>query len=109
MGSQVCRRRARSNAARSPCIIHGSGKEFELEIRQERAGEARAIHDVTDAAFATAEYSGGNEARIVDALREAGALTLSLVATDAGEIVGALSKLRGSRKPAWLAPPDQRG
>ena len=40
------------------------------------------------AAFAVAEHSDGTEARIVERLREAGALTLSLVADDAGEPVG---------------------
>lgn len=57
-------------------------------IRAETAGDAAAIGALTTAAFATAPHSGGNEARIVDGLRAAGALTVSLLAEDQGEIVG---------------------
>lgn len=67
-----------------------------LVIREERPGDADAIHRLTAAAFAGTEHSDGTEAEIVDALREAGALTVSLVADDAGAIVGhvALSPVR---------------
>lgn len=57
-------------------------------IRPERLGDAAAIHDLTAAAFRGLPYSSGAEARIVDALRAAGALTVSLVAVVTGEIVG---------------------
>lgn len=60
----------------------------ETEIRAERPGDAAAIGAVTEAAFRTAPHSSGTEARIVAALREAGALTLSLVAIRDGGIVG---------------------
>lgn len=44
---------------------------------------------MTTDAFAGAEHSSGTEGAIVDALREAGALSLSLVAVDgAGDVVG---------------------
>ena len=59
-----------------------------MEIRDERPADAAAIHDVTATAFATAPHSDGTEAAIVDRLRAAGALTLSLVAEDGGAIVG---------------------
>ena len=59
-----------------------------LLIRPEQPEDADAIGAVTDAAFAAAQYSGGNEARIVEALRAAGALTVSLVACDGDEVVG---------------------
>ena len=59
-----------------------------MHIRPERRQDAQSISQLTTRAFADAPHSGGNEARIVDALRDADALTLSLVA-EAGEgIVG---------------------
>ena len=51
-----------------------------LEIRHERPQDTTAIHELTDKAFKLAKHSGGNEAAIVDGLRVAGQLTLSLVA-----------------------------
>jgi putative acetyltransferase len=59
-----------------------------MHIRQERREDAREIHLLTEAAFKDAPHSGQNEARIVQALRSAGALTLSLVAIEDGEIIG---------------------
>ncbi|MBR0897116.1 N-acetyltransferase [Bradyrhizobium tropiciagri] len=60
-----------------------------MQIRDERPEDIAAIGEITAAAFAGAPYSSGTEARIVEALRHAGALTLSLVATsDDGRIRG---------------------
>lgn len=60
-----------------------------MQIRDEHDGDAAAIYRITAAAFAKARHSSGTEPRIVDALRAAGALTVSLVATaDDGSIVG---------------------
>lgn len=59
-----------------------------MQIRLERPDDAPTIHALTDAAFKGRPYSGGAEAKIIDALRAAGALTLSLVATEDGAIVG---------------------
>lgn len=81
-----------------------------MQIRDERDEDAAAISRITAAAFATAPHSRGTEARIVETLRQAGALTLSLVATsDDGSIVGhiAFSPVRINGKPGrWygLAP-----
>ncbi|WP_404947171.1 GNAT family N-acetyltransferase [Rhizorhabdus wittichii] len=65
-------------------------------MRDERDGDAAAIAALTTRAFALAEHASGTEAAIVDALRAAGALTLSLVAAEDGAIVGhvALSPVR---------------
>jgi putative acetyltransferase len=57
-------------------------------IRPERPQDAATIHALTDTAFRGMPFSDNTEARLVDALRAAGALTLSLVATQDGEIVG---------------------
>lgn len=59
-----------------------------LRIRLEQPHDIAAIERVITHAFATAPHASGTEARIVDALREAGALTLSLVAETDGEVVG---------------------
>ena len=60
-----------------------------MQIRDERDEDAAAISRVTAAAFANAPHSSGTEARIVAALRQAGALTISLAAvSDDGSIVG---------------------
>lgn len=59
-----------------------------LTIRKEHPGDHQAIHDVTAAAFADAPHTDHNEQHIVAALRAAGALSVSLVAEDAGTLVG---------------------
>jgi putative acetyltransferase len=59
-----------------------------MMIRREAAGDEAAIREITDAAFAGRPYSSGTEAAIVDGLRAAGALRLSLVAEEEGRIVG---------------------
>ena len=53
-----------------------------MQIRGEGPGDAAAVRRVNQAAFA-----GPDEADIVDALRAAGAVTLSLVAEEDGEII----------------------
>lgn len=57
-------------------------------VRAEEPGEARAIHELVRHAFVGAAHSSGTEPLIVDALRAAGALTLSLVAVEDGDIRG---------------------
>jgi putative acetyltransferase len=59
-----------------------------MQIRLERPQDAATIHTLTDAAFKGMPFSDQTEAKVVDALRAAGALTLSLVATEGGEIIG---------------------
>lgn len=59
-----------------------------MQIRPETPTDAAAIRHVVDVAFRGAPHSDGNEAAIVDVLRLAGALTLSLVAEREGRIVG---------------------
>jgi len=59
-----------------------------VDIRPEIPGDAAAISSVITSAFLEAEHSGGNEAVIVDKLREAASLSVSLVATENDRIVG---------------------
>jgi len=56
---------------------------MDVAIRDERPTDLRAVHALNAAAFPT-----DSEARLVDALRAHGRLTLSLVAEDCGVVVG---------------------
>jgi putative acetyltransferase len=59
-----------------------------IEIRNETAADVRAIEAVTVAAFLNAPHTSRTEHSIVDALRKAGKLTISLVADAKGTVVG---------------------
>ncbi len=59
-----------------------------LEIRPERKGDAPGIQRLTRLTFQTAAHRSGTEQDIIDALRAAGALTISRVAEIDGEIIG---------------------
>jgi putative acetyltransferase len=59
-----------------------------LRIRDERPADIPTIHALTVAAFATRPYGDGTEGAIIDALRAAGDLAASLVATDGDTILG---------------------
>lgn len=57
-------------------------------VRTEQGGDVEAIRHLTEKAFASAPHTDGTEHLIIDRLRAAAALTLSLVAEDATGIVG---------------------
>lgn len=57
-------------------------------IRNETKSDIQAISDVTRAAFENCQYGDHTEQFIIDALRDAKALTISLVAVDGGRVVG---------------------
>lgn len=59
-----------------------------FSIREEARDDARAIAEVTVAAFKSLEISHHTEQHIVDALRVAGALSVSLVAEMEGRVIG---------------------
>lgn len=89
-----------------------------LSIRDETPGDVDAIARITEAAFANAPHASRTEHRIVDALREAGQLSVSLVALEGDELVGhvALSPVAlssGDRGWYGLGPisvrPDRQG
>jgi putative acetyltransferase len=62
--------------------------EFNMLIRNETKADIEAISDVTIAAFRTLAISGHTEQFIINALRDADALTVSLVAEIARQVVG---------------------
>ena len=53
---------------------------LQVEIRSERPEDIGAIYDLTKRAFAPMVFAGGNEQDLIDAVRDAGALSISLVA-----------------------------
>jgi putative acetyltransferase len=57
-------------------------------IRQEQEQDHGAVKQVTADAFALVEHSDQTEPAIVAALRDAGTLTVSLVAVEGNEIIG---------------------
>jgi putative acetyltransferase len=60
----------------------------EITIRKETNDDIETITEVTIAAFRTLEISNQTEQFVIEALRSAGALTLSLVAEIEGRVVG---------------------
>jgi putative acetyltransferase len=61
---------------------------MQILIRPERSEDHAAIYDITKRAFAPMPYADGDEQDLIDKLREAGALALSLVAEKDGVLVG---------------------
>ena len=61
---------------------------LEVFIRKETDADVSAITEVTVAAFKTFDISNHTEQFIIEALRVAGALTISLVAEIGGRVVG---------------------
>jgi putative acetyltransferase len=62
--------------------------ESEIAVRDETTGDIGAIAEVTTAAFETLAISNHTEQLIIEALRTAGALTVSLVAEVDGRVIG---------------------
>lgn len=61
---------------------------MDLILRAEGPNDIAAIHELTASAFLHAAHTQHTEQFIVDALRRAGALSVSLVAEEQGELVG---------------------
>jgi putative acetyltransferase len=73
---------------RSGCAFETSMNSLDIIIRDEQPGDHAAIYDLTARAFAPMPYSDGDEQDLIDALRAAGALAISLVALLEGKLVG---------------------
>lgn len=77
-----------------------------LAIRPETDADRAAIYDLTRRAFAFAPYAGGDEQDLIDELRAAGALAISLVATQNGTVVGHVAfspAAAADGSPGWFA------
>jgi len=76
-----------------------------MKIRPEEVADHAAIAELTAQAFAPVEHSNQTEPAIIAGLRAAGALSLSLVAEDQGELIGhvAFSPVTiGGRDLGWF-------
>lgn len=74
-------------------------------IRDESPADIGHIREVTEHAFSTAEHSDGTESKIIDALRSANALNLSLVAVVDEKIIGhcAFSPVKAAQsETGWM-------
>jgi putative acetyltransferase len=68
--------------------IREEGQHLFIEMRPEGPVDVDVIRKLTSAAFRDRPYSSGTEAAIIDALRQARALTMSLVAVQDGAVAG---------------------
>ena len=66
-----------------------------VTIRLEKPADKAAIYDITKRAFAPMPFSGGDEQDLIDRLRDADALEISLVAEMDSAVVGQVSFTRG--------------
>ena len=77
-----------------------------MYLRKEKPDDSAAIRQLTDEAFSKVPYSNQREGEIVDALRAASALTLSLVAVDGDAVLGHVAfspVLIGGEDKSWYA------
>ena len=95
----------------------GDRGRLHIVIRRESIADREAIRSLTARAFSGLSFSDGTEPLVIDALREANALALSLVAVLREQIVGhvAFSEVGPPAQSGWLAlgpvsvePPLQR-
>ncbi len=77
----------------------------DIILRDEAPEDRNVIHELTRAAFADKSFSAKDEHFLVDALREAGALAVSLVAVGAGSAVGhvAFPLVERATPDGWVA------
>lgn len=79
---------------------------MDIVIRPETPADRAAIWDITKRAFAPMPYAGGNEQDLIDRLRDAGALEISLVADSEGRVVGHAAfspAFAADGSPGWYA------
>lgn len=80
-------------------------REANYRVREEQPSDLDAIRTTIHDAFAEVEHSADDEAEVVDALRAANALTISLIAEDHEGVVGhiAISPVRlDDDTPGWF-------
>lgn len=81
-----------------------AGPLFDTTIRPESAADVAAIRDINITAFRDHPFSDQTEHLIVDALRDAAALSISLVSVREGRVVGhvAFSEVEVGEMPGWF-------
>ena len=78
-------------------------------VRPEQTSDIDVIRTLTETAFRTAPHAAGTEHLIIDRLRAAGALTLSLVAEADGAIAGHVAFSPGSISASARSPSIPQG
>ncbi|WOJ94818.1 N-acetyltransferase [Congregibacter variabilis] len=77
-----------------------------LHIRKEQGADHVIIRSITELAFRGMPYAGGDEQDVIERLRSANALTLSLVAVLDGELIGHIAfspASAGDGSTPWFA------
>lgn len=77
-----------------------------MVIRDETAADHEAIFDLTKRAFASMPFSEGDEQHLIDALRKANALAISMVAVKNEGVVGHVAfspAMSGEPNSKWFA------
>ncbi len=77
-----------------------------FDIRPERPSDQATIRSLTEIAFSDMEYSDGDEQDVIDRLRAADALTLSLVLVESDKVVGHIAfspAAAGDGSEPWFA------
>jgi predicted N-acetyltransferase YhbS len=74
-----------------------------IDIRTEGEDDVATIRELTQRAFAPMPYADGDEPELIDRLRASGALALSLVATEAGTLVGQVTFSPAVGDASWFA------
>jgi putative acetyltransferase len=85
---------------------NGKDPPMTLIIRPEQPADHAAIRDITRRAFAAMAYADGNEQDLIDRFRDAGALSLSLVAELDGAVRGQVTfteAFAADASPGWYA------
>ena len=78
---------------------------MQVAIRDERPEDIGAIYDLTKRAFAPMPFAGGNEQDLINIVRDAGALSISLVAVFDSNIVGHVAftpAMAADNSPGWF-------
>lgn len=78
----------------------------DVTIRPEQAADQKAIYQLTRRAFAPMAFAAGDEQDLINALRDAEALTISLVAEQQGQVVGHIAfstAFPSDGKAGWYA------
>jgi putative acetyltransferase len=78
---------------------------LQATIRDERLEDIPSIYDLTKRAFAPMPFAGGNEQELINTVRDAGALSISLVAEIDSRVVGHVAftpAMAADGSPGWF-------
>lgn len=97
---------SRAHGLPLPLAARFKARIMPLTLRPETPADHAAIYALTKRAFAPMSYAAGDEQDLINALRNAGALTLSLVAIQNDTLVGHIAfspAFADDGSPGWFA------